>query len=177
MPDHVKERLARVIAELGACRADVRWSHADSMHLTLKFLGNVDVRDLVAVDEALIRVAGAAQSARGRLCDIGSFPHISRPRVLWAGLQTDGDGLANLYAATEAELSELGFPREKRRFHAHVTIGRVRGNRGLEALREADGRQTGFGSGPFAIDSFTLFESELRRRGARHTALARYRLG
>ncbi len=177
MPDHVKERLAKMVAELGACRADVRWVHADSMHLTLKFLGNVDIRDLVAVDEALKRVAGAAQPARGRLCDIGSFPHISRPRVLWAGVQTDGDGLANLYAATDAAMSELGFPHEKRRFHAHVTIGRVRGDRELDALRQAVGRQAGFGSGPFAIDSFTLFESELRRSGARHTALAVYPLG
>lgn len=177
MPDHVKERLARVVAELGACRADVRWVNADSMHLTLKFLGNVDIRDLVAVDETLKRVAGAAQPARGRLCDIGSFPHISRPRVLWAGVQSDGDALANLYAATDAAMSELGFPREKRRFHAHVTIGRVRGDRKLDALREAVGRQARFGSSRFAIDSFTLFESELRRSGARHTALAVYRLG
>lgn len=177
MPDHVKERLARLVAELGACRADVRWVHADSMHLTLKFLGNVDIQDLVAVDEALTRVAGAAQPARGQLCDIGSFPHISRPRVLWAGVQTDGNGLANLHAATNSAMAELGFPPDKRRFHAHVTIGRVRGGRELDALRDAVGRQAGFGSRHFAIDSITLFESELRRRGARYTALAVYRLG
>jgi 2'-5' RNA ligase len=176
MPDHVKERLARVVAELGACRADVRWVHADSMHLTLKFLGNVDTRDLGAIDEALKRVAGAAQPARGRLCDVGSFPHMSRPRVLWAGVQSDGEALANLAAATDAAMSELGFPPERRRFHAHVTIGRVRGGRQLDTLREAVGRQAGFGSDPFAIDSITLFESELRRSGARYTPIAVYRL-
>jgi 2'-5' RNA ligase len=179
LPDHVKERLARVVAELRACRADVRWVHADAMHLTLKFLGNVDARELGEVDAALKRVAGAAQPTRGRLCDLGSFPHMSRPRVLWAGVETGDDRLASLHAAVDAAMNEIGFPTERRRFHAHVTIGRVRkrGTRRLGALRAAVEEQRPFDGGEFAIDAVTLFESELRRDGARYTALAVHRLG
>ncbi len=173
----MKEQLARIVAELSACRADVRWVHTDSMHLTLKFLGEVDARELGAVDEALKRVAGAAQPTRGQLCDIGSFPHMSRPRVLWIGVQAEGEALAALHAAAEVEFNRIGFATEKRRFHPHLTLGRVRSRGDLGALRRAIEAHEGSKARSFAIDTVTLFESELRRTGARYTALGVHRLG
>jgi 2'-5' RNA ligase len=177
LPDHVKERLAKVVAELRACRADVRWVDVNAMHLTLKFLGNVEARELGGIDEVLARVAGAAQPTRGRLCDIGSFPHISRPRVLWVGVQTTDDRLATLHAALGEAMNGIGFATERRRFHPHVTLGRVRGSRRLGALREAVAARRGFEAGEFPIAAMTLFESELGKGGARHVPLGRHRLG
>lgn len=177
LPDHVKERLAELVAELRACRADVRWVKSEAMHLTLKFLGNVDARELGDIGAALEQVAGAAQPTRGQLHDIGSFPHLSRPRVLWVGVQTSGNALAELHAALEGALAGLGFEPERRRFHPHVTLGRVRGTKGLRALREAVEKRQDFDAGEFPIDAIRLFESELGKGGARHTVLGTYGLG
>jgi len=177
LPDHAKEQLASLVAELRACRADVRWVSADAMHLTLKFLGNVDARELGGIDEALQRVAGAARPTRGRLRDIGSFPHMSRPRVLWAGVQTAGSALVDLATDLDEAMNAVGFTRERRPFHPHVTLGRVRGTRGLNALRRAVQEHEGFDAGEIPIDEVTLFESELGRGGARYTALGVHRLG
>jgi 2'-5' RNA ligase len=172
LPQHVKERLAEVVAELSACRADVRWVSDGALHLTLKFLGSVDARDLGGVETALQRVAAAARPTRGRVRSIGSFPHPSRPRVLWAGVEPDGPALGELHGALDEAMGDVGFEREKRRFHPHVTLARVRGPRGLPELREAMVAREGFDAGTFQIDALTLFRSELRRDGARHTALS-----
>ncbi len=141
------------------------------MHLTLKFLGDVDARDVGAVDATVNRVAGAAQPARGRLRDLGSFPHLRRPRVLWIGVQTDDEALVALHDALQSELAALGFPRDARGFRPHVTIGRVRSNRRLPDLLRTFEKHRDFDAGTFRIDAVTLFESELRRDGARHHAL------
>ena len=87
------------------------------------------------------------------------------------------ESLAALYEALQAELSKIGFPRDRRRFHPHITLGRVRSDRGLPALRAAFEEHRGFDAGDFPIDALTLFESELRRSGARYTPLGVHPLG
>lgn len=176
MPDAVKERLARVIAELRSHRADVRWVDADALHVTLKFLGSVEAREVGGVDRALERISGAAPPTRGRLRDLGSFPHMSRPRVLWAGVQAADDALADLQGAVDAACHEIGFPRERRRFHPHVTIGRVRSQKGIGALLHAIEAHDELDAGELPIDAITLFESRLGRGGARYRKLGAYRL-
>ena len=146
------------------------------MHLTLKFLGDVEPREVGAIDEGLRRVAVAAAPTSGRLRDLGSFPHLRRPRVLWIGLQSD-ERLTDLQRAVEEALSALGFAPEKRRYHAHITLGRVRGSRELAALREAVETRADLDLGKVKINSIKLFESQLGRGGARYTALSEYVLG
>ena len=135
LPDSVKERLEEIIIELSTCRADVGWVHFDLMHVTLKFLGNVGPQELVAIDGVLSRVAANTQSAQGRLRNVGSFPHLRQPRVLWIGVETYDGMLAALHANLDASLAKLGFSKEIRRFHPHITLGRIRGKRRLSALR------------------------------------------
>lgn len=79
--------------------------------------------------------------------------------------------LAALHDALQSELAEIGFRREKRAFRPHITLGRVRSNSRLPALRAAFEEHRGFDAGDFPIDALTLFESDLRRSGARYTAL------
>jgi len=147
------------------------------MHLTLKFLGDVEPRELAAIDEVLSRVADTAQPTSGRLRNLGSFPHLRRPRVLWIGVETGDAALSALHAELDAGLAEIGFARETRGFHPHITIGRVRGGNGLPALRKALEAIAEAEAGGFVIDRLTLFESELRSTGAQHTVIAVHRLG
>ncbi len=146
------------------------------MHLTLKFLGDVEPREVGAIDEGLSKVAGVAAPTSGRLRNLGSFPHLRRPRVLWIGLQSD-NRLTELQRAVDEALDTLGFAPERRRYHAHITLGRVRGGRELAALREAIETRADIDLGKVPIDSIALFESQLGRGGARYTALSKYALG
>ena len=172
LPDSVKERLEEIITELRTCRADVRWVHFDLMHVTLKFLGNIEPQELVAIDGVLSRIAANTQPAQGRLHNVGSFPHLRRPRVLWIGVETYNGMLAALHADLDAALAKLGFSKEIRRFHPHITLGRIRGNRRLSALREAVEKQSGHKDEIFKIRHLTLFESRQRHGSTRYTALS-----
>lgn len=116
-------------------RDQVRWVDPTGIHLTLKFLGEVDpgrVPALVdAVDEA---VAGRAAPVLG-LGHLGAFPNLRRPRVIWVGLVEQGDALSPLQAAVEAATERLGWERERRAFQPHLTLGRVREGRDRQPQR------------------------------------------
>ena len=173
-PD-VADRICRAQDELAPLLNDIRWIKRESLHLTLKFLGRVDdggIEDIqTAVQAAVAPLARFTVSCRG----LGAFPDIKRPRVFWTGLE--GGALTALAEATEAALEPLGFPREKREFKPHLTIGRWReGARGGDALRRVvdDWRSRDFGT--FAVDEAVLFQSTLRRDGAVYTALKTFPL-
>jgi 2'-5' RNA ligase len=107
---------------------------------------------------------------------MGSFPHLRRPRVIWVGIEPDDDRLTSLQARIESGLQEIGFPRDKRRFRPHLTIGRVRSGRGKQALVEVLEAKAAIDLGLLRIDQLTLYESELTPQGAIYTSLGTYRL-
>jgi len=170
LPDDLRQRLATAIDRLRPHAADVAWVAPANLHVTLKFLGQVDEARAPAVADAL-RTA----SARHRAFDVavrglGAFPSPTRPRVLWAGLEDDAGALAVLAEAIDACCGELGFPRETRPFAAHVTLGRVREPTRRPQLGEALARPVDFGR--FAVARVSLMRSELSPRGARYSELA-----
>lgn len=177
LPERLREQLEALLGELRRCGADVRWVAPSSMHLTLKFLGEIQPRDLSDIDEVLRKITASASPTRARLRGMGSFPHLRRPRVIWIGLEPDGDRLAALHSSLQEALQEIGFPREKRGFRPHLTLGRVRSGRGKGSLVEAVESNAEVDLGYLQIDEVTLFESDLKPQGAIYTALGRYRLG
>lgn len=158
-------------------RFPVRWVNPAGIHLTLKFLGDIPAADVVPVAAALSEAAAAASPMSLGIRGVGIFPGLKNPRVIWAGLCGDTEALFRLQAAVEARLDGLGYARERRPFKAHLTLGRFNGS--VVAGRLADALQacTGFGSDPFAVDTATLYQSELKSTGAVYTRLAVAALG
>jgi len=146
------------------------------MHLTLKFLGEIQPRDHSGIDEVLRKIAASAAPTRARLRSMGSFPHLRRPRVIWIGLEPDDALLTVLHSSLDEALQEIGFPRERRGFRPHLTLGRVRSSRGIASLVEVVESYAEVDLGYLRIDELTLFESKLTRQGAIYTALGSHRL-
>jgi 2'-5' RNA ligase len=176
LPERLKEQLEALRGELRRCGADVRWVAPSSMHLTLKFLGEILPRDFGDIDEVLQKIAASAPPTGARVRGMGSFPHLRRPRVIWVGVEPDDDRLAALQASVEAGFQEIGFAREKRRFNPHLTVGRVRSGRGIDKLVAAVNANAAIDLGRLPIEVMTLYESDLTPRGAIYTALGTYRL-
>jgi 2'-5' RNA ligase len=173
-PD-VADRLCRAEDELAPLLNDLRWIRRESLHLTLKFLGQVDDGKIPEVERALQPAIAPLTRFTVSCRGLGVFPDIRRPRVFWAGLE--GGALPALAEATEAALAPLGFPREKREFRPHLTIGRWReGARGGDALRRVVDEWRGRDFGAFAVDETVLFQSTLRRDGAVYKALKTFLL-
>lgn len=177
LPDATKNQLQAVVQQLRnqAPRDSVRWTRITGVHLTLQFLGDVKQSDLPRIKEALAQVGQRHAPFEFSVGGVGCFPNTRRPRVLWVGVQEPSGTLAALQRDVGQSLAPLGFEPEKRRFHPHLTLGRVK-----RGVRSGDLRRLGevivtAGVGELdrvGADSFRLMRSELRPSGAIYSSLA-----
>lgn len=173
LSDEVRAALARCAEELQRTEPGWRWVRPEGMHLTLRFLGEVDVARLLGLSPRWRRAASKGPPAEIEVGGLGTFPPRGRPRVLWIGLQDRSGGrLAATVQALEQAARAAGFPAEDRPFAPHLTLARA----------AAEGRprrpEVTVGTlGSFRADSVTLFRSVPGRGGAVYTALERYPLG
>ena len=172
LPEDLKGVLAATQQELDLLGARVRWASRETLHLTLKFLGDVERVQLVEVARAVEEVAAGWSPWEVELVGVGWFPPKGKPRVVWAGVGVGRESVVELAEAVDRALESLGFSRERRRFHPHVTLGRVRSTGDVSALVAAlrSGADRQFGA--FEVDGVTTFESELRPEGPVHTVVA-----
>jgi RNA 2',3'-cyclic 3'-phosphodiesterase len=165
----VIEEIAKVCSFLREAQGDIRWTRREGLHLTLKFLGDIERSQvepiLAAMRETMRKWPPLHILARG----LGAFPSLRRPRVLWVGL--NGEGLQEISEALETALMPLDFPPEEREFTPHLTLGRVRSLRGWEHVLAVvkEYQQTHFGES--TVDQVTLYQSELRPDGAVYSPL------
>jgi 2'-5' RNA ligase len=176
-----KSALADVIRRLAIQAPNgVRWVNPAGMHLTLKFLGNVEPGLVDRIIEAMARTAAEASPFSIHLSGLGMFPNERRPRVLWAGVQGGLHPLQRLREEIEETVSGLGFPRERRPFNAHLTLGRVREPVSSAMVRRISAAVTSASleaTEPWLVDSVHLMRSTLAPGGAKYSALASVPLG
>jgi 2'-5' RNA ligase len=173
----MRAQLAAVQEALRAAGADVGWVRPDGIHVTLKFLGEVEVARCAAIEEALSRaVAGQAPFAL-HLAGVGVFPSARAPRIIWAGVMAGAEPLTAIAAEIEAAMVPLGFPPESRPFRPHLTLGRVKPPHGGESLRAGlvQCAQRDFGAVP--VTECGLYRSDLTPQGAHYTRLHAAQLG
>lgn len=104
----------------------VRWARPENVHLTLRFLGDVQQEDLGDLCAALEEACAKHTPFDASLSGLGAFPSERRARILWAGIGAGSERLRSLAADLDAVLSPLGFEREERAYTPHLTLGRVR---------------------------------------------------
>lgn len=167
LPPPVAEALAAVIQELVPRVSDraVKWVEPERIHLTLRFLGNTPVDQVEPIGTVLDTVAAANAPFSLSLDRLGCFPNERRPRVIWVGLKGDVHALQTLKAALDKALAPLGWEPEERRFHAHLTLGRVKRQEGEIALPWG----TAVVPASWHVKALHLIESQLRSTGPIYT--------
>ncbi|MBV8881904.1 MAG: RNA 2',3'-cyclic phosphodiesterase, partial [Planctomycetaceae bacterium] len=118
----VRDLLVRVQDELRRADAQIKWVERNNLHLTLKFLGDVDDRQVAALKELLSAEAARWKPLHLQYGGIGTFPERGVPRVVWAGALGEVDRLAELASAVERQAESVGVPRDRHPFVAHLTI-------------------------------------------------------
>ncbi len=156
-PADVKRSLARLAEELARASKGVRWEAPAKFHCTLRFLGDVDRSRLVALEEET-RLAAALPPLSVAYTGLGFFPPAARPRVVWAGISDMHGDLLRLQERVSAGLARLGFPREERPFHPHVTLGRVRDGADIRGLIDIVETRT-FDSPPVIVPAVEIMQS------------------
>ncbi|MFN8498494.1 MAG: RNA 2',3'-cyclic phosphodiesterase [Anaerolineae bacterium] len=180
LPVDVREALARTQASLkrDLTMRSLRWVNPDSIHITLKFLGDVMPSQIAAITDALADVVPRHVAFSVAVAGLGAFPNLSRPNVLWVGLAGHLVPLQKLRDDIEAVIAPLGFPTERRPFQPHLTLARIKDADAADlrligdTVRHAEARYLG----QIAVQEVALMRSELRREGAVYTQLAAFPL-
>ncbi len=176
LPPEEREGIQQAIAPLRGRDFPVRWVSPDHFHLTMKFLGEVEGDRVPDLDEVLRRVGRDTSPFSLCIGGFGAFPTIRRPRVLWVGVDPSPP-LRCLKQDLEWALSELGFERETRAFHPHLTLGRVKSSEGAGAFRGLDAMASELEyDATVAVDAVDLMRSRLSPSGARYEVLSRISL-
>ena len=152
--------------------AHPKWVNPESIHLTLKFLGNIEEGMVDKIGEVLKRIAADTEPFLLKVRNLGVFPDERRPRVLWVGTTAGDEETRSLQKRIDDALSPLGFDREKRPFHPHLTLARIKSLKGTAAMMSVFKSHKNKYVGECQIDRVILFKSELHPEGARYTKLA-----
>ncbi|MBN1862988.1 MAG: RNA 2',3'-cyclic phosphodiesterase [Dehalococcoidales bacterium] len=179
LPDELKQQLTRLETELKKDGPPgVKWVSPESIHLTLKFLGNIAADKIEAVTGVMTESARGIVPFRLSARGLGVFPNPKRAQVVWVGMEGDLDQLRQLQKQLEAELDRLGFPPEARAFTPHLTLARLR-NYASPEERQRFGRLIAdreFSAGDIEVESLSLMRSQLTRSGAVYSRLSSVRL-
>lgn len=150
---------------------DARWIDAENLHITLRFIGEVDEDVAAEVVEALRYVTATPFDVT--LKGVGTFG--SPPHSLWVGAEDTPTGaLSHMHASVESALVRAGLPPEGRKFTPHVTLTRFRRSVNPGRLAQHLSTHAGFALPPFTVQGFTLFQSHLGHTGAHYTPLSTY---
>ncbi|NLH48185.1 MAG: RNA 2',3'-cyclic phosphodiesterase [Myxococcales bacterium] len=174
LPEPVKQELARAQDALTHANSHVRGVGLAGMHLTVKFFGDTPAERVADIGHAMKLTAATVEKKIRLTCEgIGVFPNVEKPRVVWAGLRGETAVLEQMVQRLELAMETIGFAREERPFHPHVTLGRMKLPKQLGSLHKAMHQLEGRSFGEFDAEALILYRSDLLPSGARYTVVER----
>jgi len=175
LPDELKVGLGQIESQLKSEEQSwVKWVDPNSVHLTLKFLGNIAIDRTGEITRAIEEAARGIPPFRLEVRDLGVFPNLKRVQVAWVGLSGEVDKLSQLQQRLESNLERLNFTPESRKFTPHLTIARLRDRASLDE-RQRFGQiisSTKFKAVIIKVDAISLMRSQLARTGAIYSRLS-----
>ncbi len=175
IPDNLKREIVDATKIARAEHSELKWVEEENLHITLKFLGEVEPSRVEKVKGALERVSRMIRPFSLSTSSFGTFPEKGALRVFWIGIEGDLDILRRLHELIDAECSRLGFAKEKREFTPHLTLARARRYTHervtLEDLNLKELRKK-----PFRVNEIVLYQSILRPEGPVYKKLSLFRL-
>jgi RNA 2',3'-cyclic 3'-phosphodiesterase len=177
LPENIQAALHAVQEQLKTYKFKTTWTRTENIHLTLKFLGDIRQEKVDPIIGVIEEAAKDCRSMTLRSQAIGFFPGIKYPRVLWTGISGQTEILAKLQGKIDLGLTTLGFPKEKKPFTGHLTLGRIKGGGRPELFIEIMKTFQNMTTEMFIVDSVNLYQSNLMPSGPMYTKLFSISLG
>lgn len=172
----IKDKLSEYLRQLKKTDADVKWVAPEYIHLTLKFIGYIKEETLASLN----KIVGDAVSCLGTFSigigNIGAFPNLKKPRVVFVCVQDEGDNLSKIYEKLDKGIEELGIKRESKKYVGHITLGRIKSQKNISKLRSALSSGTECYFGLEKVSSISLMQSKLTPTGPIYTRLNNFML-
>lgn len=175
LPSIIAKSLEEIQDNLKDTANKITWVKPDNIHLTMKFLGNIETDKAHAIEKILKNIVSQISIGKLSVKGVGAFPTINNPRVIWVGVEDDKN-LLNIYTQLEEGLAGLGFKKEERPFKPHLTLGRIKFLKDKKGLKERLEKFADIKLASFIVDSLILFKSELTPEGSLYTKLKEVKL-
>ena len=171
-PD-IRQKVSSFQQQLKDILPSMNWIRPESIHVTLKFLGSVELSRIPQLMSVLEPIGDKTSPFSLDLQGVGVFPTVKRPRIFWLGVSGPSQSLHRLVSEVEAALQSLGFASEEKTYHPHLTLARIKHENAMvgSALIEKGVFENGHHLGTLTVDRFTLFQSDLNTSGALYTPL------
>ncbi len=174
---HIRVMVSKMINESGIYKPPWRWIPVENYHLTMKFLGEVREDGLDEIIDTCHGIASnGGPSFEIGFADFGAFPSISNPRVLFYEVKEGSQRLSELASSIDSGMGKLRFPKEKRKFHPHLTLARVKKRIPPAILEKLESMPPLPKKAAQPVESFNLMRSHLSPSGARYEKIAEFRI-
>ncbi len=174
VPDEIKDNIEKLIG--GLKLGPIKWINKKNMHITLKFLGNVEDEKIESLEDTVAKLVKDFGSIKIGFGGFGAFPDPKHPRVIWSGINGGAGKLKELANKIEDALSQQGYGEEEREFSPHLTIGRIKENIDIEALSHFIEKNEHTDLGSFEAKDISLMKSTLMKSGPVYEELKQIRL-
>jgi len=176
LPEEFTDEIERVQHELSASGADLNLVDPEKVHITLKFLGEINENQ---VDEVYRGVKDGVEDIgvfKASIEELGVFPDMGYIKVIWLGVGKGSDNVCRVHQGVERNLVDLGFEEEEHEFVPHATLARVKSGKNKERLVEALKKNEGVYVGETTFDTVKIKKSELKPEGPEYTDLREVKL-
>lgn len=166
LPEELQKKICYFIDTVKSPEDKITWVLSKNIHLTLKFLGYISIKDIDSVKDILQDVAGRYSPFDAVLRGGGVFPSQRSPRIIWIGIDAGGETLKDIYNDIEAGVESIGLPKEERSFTPHITVGRVKYIKDMNGFGAVITKHKEDLFGNLKVDSISLIKSTLSPKGA-----------
>ncbi len=173
LPQDIRDELVALAVRLKDPGLQASWVSPGNMHLTLRFLGDVTAEGRDRLIELLSEAYQSVSPFTLQVREVGVFPNLRRPNVIWAGVHPLEGPLQTIQAAAEMAARAIGLPPETKPFKAHLTLARVKQLNG-ESFQARFDTEREFAGGEFTVHGVSLLSSKLTPKGAIHTCLREF---
>ncbi len=177
VPELVLSSCEEIMVRLKGLKLQGRFAKTESIHLTLQFLGNIEEDQIAPIAQVLEQAGKGVTPFDLEVRGLGVFPQLSNPRVVWIGVEPV-DALTTLQSKIQQGLEPLGFPKENRDFHPHLTLLRLKSRKNLRQLAQyIDTEGPGLRAGVIQAEQIHLYQSILKPQGAEYRQLLTFGIG
>ncbi len=169
-PEEIKRNISALQSELKATGADVKWEISNKFHITLKFLGETNEIIIPELILSIEKIADTFPPFRLKYKNIGSFPNRRNPKIIWVGCENSDGILEKIKNTIDSKLIEFGFETENRKFHPHITLGRVKSPKRIKYLLPIIENIT-FDTEAIVCREILLMKSDLKPTGSEYTII------
>lgn len=173
LPNEIKEKIENIKKTFRQSMINAKWVEKENMHITLKFLGEIPEEKVANIAKIIAKTSKFFKPIILEIEGIGAFPNMKKPSVLWIGISKGNEEIIKYQNLLETNLVDLGFPKDTKSYHSHITIARIKNHKNVDKLTTMIKE---IKLGQMTFDKVDIIKSTLTPQGSIYNILEQIKL-